>query len=226
VVARSADAPAQGGRELTDAWVGALAGSGLPIARSEGAAARPRISFGAPLPSGIAAEGELVDVVLTDRWPAWRVREALAGSLPVGWRLVDLTDVWLAGPPLGGRVAAADYRISLAPTPSASAPILRSACAGLLAEEHLPRMRAKGDGVVRYDLRPLLIDVRVEADGPPVVLVARTRFHPELGSGRPEEVLAALADRLATPLDAAEIVRERLVLAEDVETGPGSSRGR
>ena len=33
--------------------------------------------------------------------------------LPDGWSLVDLYDVWPAGPPLAGRVVAADYRIVL-----------------------------------------------------------------------------------------------------------------
>ena len=61
--------------------------------------------------------GELIDVVLTERWPIWRVRNALTDRLPAGWRLVDLFDVWLAGPPLAGRVVAADYRIELASDP-------------------------------------------------------------------------------------------------------------
>jgi len=49
----------------------------------------------------------------------------------------------------------------------------------------------------------------------------RTRFHPELGTGRPEEVLAALADAAGRPLEAATIVRERLLLIDDLDR-PGS----
>ena len=71
--------------------------------------------------SGMAAERELIDVVLTDRWPAWRVREALASHIPPGWRLIDVFDVWLGGPPLAGRVAAADYRIELEGAPDRAA---------------------------------------------------------------------------------------------------------
>jgi hypothetical protein len=136
--------------------------------------------------------------------------------LPTGWRLVDLGDVWLAGPPLAGRVAAADYWISLGPD-APDAPVLASACELLLAASALPRERQKGDGMVRYDLRPLLVDVGVAAAGPPVVLRARTRFHPELGSGRPEEVVAALADAAGVALEIAFIERERLILADDLE---------
>jgi radical SAM-linked protein len=220
VLARAASAPAQTQRELNDAWESAIRSAGLPLAWSEGATPRPRISFGAPLPVGIAADGELIDIVLTERWPVYRVREALNGVMPDGWRLVDLQDVWLAGPPLGGRVAAADYVITLAAgdagAPAKVAADFDAACAALLAAPHLPRDRAKGSGTVTYDLRPLLLSIRVADAGPPIVLAVRTRFHPELGTGRPEEVVGALADVVGTGLTIDAIVRERLILAEDL----------
>ncbi len=220
VLARSADAPTQTQRDLAEAWEAAITGAGLPLARTEGATARPRISFGAPLTVGMAADGELIDVVLTERLPVWQVREALTAVLPDGWRLVDLQDVWLLGPPLAGRVAAADYRIELAGAEDGEVVALETACRDLLAARRIERERTKGTGVVTYDLRPLVIDVRVVSSGPPVVLRTRTRFHPELGTGRPEEVVAALATLLGANVEAATIVRERLLLAEDlVETG-------
>lgn len=214
VVARSADAPALAQREAADAWIAAIDGAGLPVARTEGEKPRPRISFGAPLPIGMAAEADLIDVVLLERWPVWRVREALDGRVPEGWQLLQLQDVWLAGPPLAGRVAAADYRIELSGSPDVTA--LASAADQLLATRSIVRERPKGATTVPYDLRPLLIDVRVDAGATPVVLT-RTRFHPELGTGRPEEVLAALADGVGAPLEARSIVRERLLLIDDLD---------
>jgi radical SAM-linked protein len=216
VLARAAAAPAQTQRELSDAWESAIREAGLPLAWSEGATPRPRISIGAPLPVGMSAGGELLDIVLTERWPIYRVREALTRAMPDGWRLVDLQDVWLAGPALAGRIAAADYRITLA-DPAARAEVLEPACARLLAAERISRERAKGSGTVTYDLRPLVIALRVTDAGPPVVLSARTRFHPELGTGRPEEVVAALGDLAGSPLVVEAIVRERLILAEDLD---------
>jgi hypothetical protein len=162
----------------------------------------------------MAAEGELMDVVLGDRWPAWRVREALIAHLPPGWRLVDLFDVWLAGPALAGQVAAADYRIELAA--DADAASLQRACAELLARPQLLRERPKGGGTVTYDLRPLLIDVSVREPGPPPVIVTRTRFHPELGMGRPEEVVAALGSATGVALVVGSITRQQLILSEDL----------
>ena len=202
VVARSAGGAtaADPQRDVAEAWLAALESAGLPLARTEGARARARISFGAPLPVGMAATGELIDVVLTERWPAWRVREALEGRLPPDWRLVELSDVWLAGPPLAGRVAAADYRITLAALPAIDAASLRGAAQVLLAASRIVRQRAKGTGMIDYDLRALLVDVAVVDDGPPVVIETRTRFHPELGTGRPEEVVAAMGDHLGVSL--------------------------
>ena len=157
--------------------------------------------------------------MLTERWPAWRLREAVEPIVPPGWRLVDAHDVWLAGPALAGRVAAADYRVTLAPTDPPEPDLagrLSAAAEALLAARRLERQRRKGDGVVSYDLRPLLVDVAVR-DGDPIRIVTRTRLHPELGSGRPEEVIAALGDFVGRDLAVVAIARERLVLAEDLE---------
>jgi radical SAM-linked protein len=213
VVARTADAPDEAQREVVDRWVSAIESAGLPVTWTDGERSRPRIAFGAPLPIGMAANGELIDVVLCERWPAWRVREALAGLVPAGWRLVDLHDVWLAGPPLAGRVAAADYEVVLSGDPPVEP--LRQAGGDLLAASELRRRRSRGDASVEYDLRPLLIDVTVER-GPPTRMLTRTRFHPELGTGRPEEVVAALAERAGMALEIASVVRDRLILVEDL----------
>jgi radical SAM-linked protein len=217
VARRSADAPPLTQREVAEAWEAAVVESGLPVAITDAARPRARLSFGAPLPLGIAAEAELIDLFLTDRLPTWHVREALSGRLPAGWSLVDLHDVWLAGPPLAGRVVAADYRIVL--TGAAHEANVDIAARRLLDAPELPRDRSRGSETVRYDLRPLIAELAVDA-GPPVVVRARTRFHPELGTGRPEEVLAALAEAAGRPLDPEVIVRERLILADDPDA-PG-----
>lgn len=213
VVAREVDPAAATQRDVADAWALAVESMGLPLARADAGRGRPRISFGAPLPARVAAEAELIDIVLTERWPIWRVREAILGGMPPGWRLVDVYDVWLAGPPLAGQVVAADYRITF--TDAVDPSSLERAARGLLDATSIPLERTKGAAVVRYDLRPLLGDLETRA-GPPPTIVARTRFHPELGSGRPDAVIEALGKLLGTPLEATSIVRERLVLRTDI----------
>ena len=164
----------------------------------------------------MTADGELIDLLLAERWPRWRVREALEHHVPAGWRLIDLADVWLGGPALAGLVAAADYRITLDGVGVTDAEVADAARA-LVDANALPRRREKGGGTVEYDLRPLLIAIAVADAGPPVVVRARTRFHPSLGTGRPEEVVAALGDQLGRPVAITEIVRERLLLADELD---------
>ena len=202
-------------RDVAAAWAAALDAAGLPLVDATAGRGRSRMSFGAPLPVGTAAERELMDIVLTERWPAWRVRAALAGVIPAGWRLVDAFDVWLGGPPLAGRVVAADYRIQLTDVPDAAA--LEAAARDLMAATSIPRERVKGGSAVAYDLRPLVTSITIQA-GSPVVVHARTRFDPELGTGRPEEVVGALGDRLGSPLEIGAVVRERIVVDEDFGT--------
>ena len=212
VVAREAGL-AGSQREVTAEWTAAIEAAGLPLVGGDSGRGRSRIAFGAPLPVGMAAERELIDIVLTESWPVWRLREALAPHIPTGWTLLEVQDVWLGGPPLAGRVGAADYRIEL--EGGADPVALQAAAADLVAAARIPRHRLKGGTIVDYDLRPLLVSITVEP-GPPLMVRTRTRFDPELGTGRPEEVLGALGDRLGSPLDARSIVRERLFLDEDL----------
>ena len=201
------------GREYIALWEAALAESGLPVAISE--AGRYRFALGAPLPARTVGRAELADLWLTERLPAWRVREGLERVLPGGHALAALDDVWPGAPALAGRVAAADYRVTLASSVDADA--IAAAAGRLLAAERLPRERAKGGGVKTYDLRPLLISIDTAVEEERVVVRIRSRIHPELGSGRPEEVIAALSDELGTALDAVETVRERLLLLDELE---------
>ncbi len=107
---------------------------------------------------------------------------------------------------------AADYRIEIAPVLDPRG--LVTAARSLLEARELPRTRPKGGDVVTYDLRRLLVNLTVDAErGTPIRV--RTRIHPEFGSGRPEEVLAALGERVGSPLDVRSVVRERLVLSDD-----------
>jgi hypothetical protein len=169
----------------------------------------------------MAAERELVDVLLSERLPVDQVRLAIIGALPAGHELIELHDVWLGEPPLPGQTAAADYRIELEGRPDAA--LLTDAAAHLIASSSLIRPKPKGGG--DYDLRPLVDHVAVEGGGAdagtganadvPVVLRMRTRFDPERGAGRPDEVVAALAELAGAELSIGTIVRERVVLASE-----------
>jgi hypothetical protein len=212
VLARSAEAPRLSGRELADTWEAAVEATGLPVHRAPGRA-RTRVAFGAPLQLGIAAEHELADVFLASRLPIWVVRAALSDGIPEGWTLMDLFDVWVGGPALAGRVVAADYRIVL--DDAVEVVTVAAAARDMLEARSLVRTRQKGETSVEYDLRPLVERIDVDATTEPKCLRVRTRILPELGTGRPEEVVAEIGDRLGRPVEIRSIVRERLILAGD-----------
>jgi len=215
-VRREADAPAIGQREQQLAWEGGVLASGLPVALGDGESPRPRVVSGAPLTQGMASDGELYEVFLTRRCPIWQVRESLAGALPDGHALLDLEDVWLGEAPLPGRVVGAVYEAVVAGT-DASRDALARATSGVLAASTLPRERVKGERRVAYDLRPFIDGLEVIGEGGSgsgsVLLSMHLRHDPEKGVGRPEEVIAELADRVG-PFEVLRIRRTALVLTE------------
>jgi radical SAM-linked protein len=225
VLARAPATPDAAQREQLAAWEAAFAGCGLPVAGLDAARPRPRFAIAAPLAVTIPGEAELLDVWLVERLPAWRVREVLAASMPSGWRLVDVYDVWLGEPALPGRVVASVYRATFAPG-SGEVSLLTGAAAALLAASSLPRERRKGETVISYDLRPFIDDVVVvESDGG--AIVRTTLSHdPEKGVGRPEELLAALGEAAGLPLQPVSLVRERLVLGDPPAPPPSAARRR
>jgi hypothetical protein len=99
---------------------------------------------------------------------------------------------------------------------------VRVAAEALCAAATLPRERRKGEAMIAYDLRPFVQAIEVaEVDAVPgrdlaivgPILRMTLRHDPEKGIGRPEEVLAALEERVGFPLEVHSLVRERLVLA-------------
>lgn len=197
-------------REIESAWEEGLARSTLPVAVAGGARARPRLAFGAPVPVGVTAEREPLDLYLSRRLTIADVRARLVEALPPGHALVELHDVWLGEASVTGRVVAADYRVDL------DAPVepLARAVATMLGADRLPRAARKGDVARSYDLRPLIVSLDVQASPSPGVIVRmRLRHRPEGGSGRPDEVITTLGEAAGIDLRVRAIVRERLLLA-------------
>jgi radical SAM-linked protein len=200
-------------RDIADRWIAGLQAQGLPLPRGEGRPKAP-LSFAAPLPLGVVADCELADLVLAERLPAWRVREAVARAIPAELDLLDVHDVWLGSRPLAALVRAADYRTVLDPAvEAADLDRTEHAVDQLMAATTLERERPRAAGTVRYDLRPLLERVRLDR-GPDPALRIRTRFLPDRGAGRPEEVVAALEALAGCSIPTSGTTRQRLILAE------------
>jgi radical SAM-linked protein len=164
----------------------------VPVSMSEGFNPRPRLVFAAPLPLGMLAEHELADLVLAERLTMPNLRERLARCLPPGYAVTDLFDVWVGAPALAPQLVAADYRVTLL---GVEASALAAAVERLLAAESLPRTRAKENRTIRYDLRPLIHELRA-GGGPAATLWMRLRHSQAGGTGRADEVVSVLADEV------------------------------
>jgi radical SAM-linked protein len=225
-VCRGPDACHVPHRDVVASWETAMRASDLPLAETAAPRPRPRILFAAPVPVGMLAERELIDVGLTECRPVHEVREAVASAAPTGYRLIDLYDVWTGAPPLPSLVMAADYRASVTVRPGAEvdstgeaptrAAALEAAIEDLLAARRIEIGREKGGGATTIDIRPHLLRLRgtIGQDGS-VQLDMRMLLGGSAGVGRPEEVAAALAGRLGRELAVTEVVRERIHLADD-----------
>ena len=237
VLARSADAPDLGPRELLAAWATALEEAGL---RDATAVEPSRLVPGAPVPVGLTGDAELADLFMPERRTAADVRARLHDHLPAGYRLVDLHDVWPGEPPLPGLVVAGDYRVDVAArveaaseagstsdspadggaSASLAAPdpaALRDAVATFLASARIERVRSRPERAGAANLRPLVADIRVVSDHE---LWMRLRFDSALGTGRPDEVVTALGSLAGQMFVAVRRHRERLWLKGEEPAPP------
>lgn len=205
VFARDAEAQFLSHLDAVRLWERAFRRGEIPVATSEGFTPRSKLIFAAPLQLGMLAEHELADLFLAERLTAPDLRDRLAAGMPRGYRVVDLHDVWVGAPAMAPQLAAADYRLTLLNVERSP---LERAAATLMAAERLPRERRKEERSIEYDLRPLLLDLRVIPANPESVppetaaavaatgLWMRLRHSQERGSGRADEVVAALADEM------------------------------
>ena len=218
ILARTGAAPDLSQRELMAAWTAALDEAGLRDPRAE---TLTRFVPGAPIPAGLTADREPADLFLPVARPAPDVRRRLGATVPSGYRLVELHDVWVGEPALPGLVVAGDYCVDVDVGPPAGAgrdrtppadDRLREGVAVLLAATVLERPGSRPGRGTAGNLRPLIEDIRVVSDHE---LWMRLRFDPTLGTGRPEEVVAALGAVTGLALVATRRHRERLWLRDE-----------
>jgi len=173
--------------DLMRSWERAIKRAGLPIAYSGGFTRHPQLALAAPLPVGATAEGELMDVFLETPVAADEFHQRLVAQTPPGLSIVRVVEVPLDVPSLQSLVREWVWRAVLPPETDLEELCRRAAA--FLALESCPWEQTRDKEVRRYDLRPLVLDLRVEQTKHGVAFVAR--FRAEAG-GRPEQLAAAL----------------------------------
>lgn len=191
--------------DLMRFWERALRRAGLPVAYSEGFTPHPQISLAAPLPVGTTSDAELMDVFLTERMAPREFLKRAAEQLPAGIGLVSAEEVGLALPSVQADVRFAEYDVTVAGGDVGDAVAKIDA---FLAAASMPWEHRRQEEVRSYDIRALVESIeilRVAADEWRLRMRLRSDSS---GSGRPEQVVAALG--LPAPQ---RIHRMKLVLA-------------
>ena len=171
-------------------WQRALQRAGVTLAYSEGFSPHPRISLAAPLAVGVTSEAELMDIVC-NKWvsPHW-FTAAVSQQLPPGIEILQVYQIALSQPSLQSQVRYIEYRVE-AETEEGQRDI-ESAITSLLSTTHLPWQHQRDTGWRSYDLRALIDDLwLIDWHHPRATIGMRLRCD-NTGSGRPEQVAAAL----------------------------------
>ena len=190
--------------DLMRFWERALRRAGLPVAYSEGFSPHPQISLAAPLPVGTTSDAELMDVFLSERITPKTFVSKAATQLPSGIAVIAAEEVGLTLPSVQADVRFAEYEVEIA----GEATVAKAKVDAFLAAASVPWEHRRQDEVRAYDIRALVehVDLR---DTPVGGVCLRMRLRSDTtGSGRPEQVVAALG--LPPP---SRIHRTKLVLA-------------
>lgn len=191
--------------DLMRFWERALRRAGVPVAYSEGFSPHAQISLAAPLPVGTTSEAELMDVFLEERMTPRRLIERTTPQLPPAIGIRSVQEVGLSLPALQAAVRFAEYDVDLE---DGAAPDVEAAVAAFLAAESVPWQHMREDEVRQYDIRTLVDDIRVTGAGQGPVRLRMRLKNDNSGSGRPDQVVAALG--LGAP---ERIHRTKLILA-------------
>lgn len=164
------------------ALVRALIRARWPLAHSGGFNPAPRLSIPLPRVVGVAADGQLAVVEVTDASSPQRLHAALAAAFPPGWRLIAVEPQGGAKP----HAVEVAYAIELSDAETAE---MRPRLEALVAAVEWVVDRRDRDGTPRgpVDVRPSLQSICIE-DGV-LHFTLRTDVR---GTARPQEILTAL----------------------------------
>ena len=147
-------------RDITDAWEAALKAANLPVAFSEGKRPSAQMAPGAPLPQGATSDGELIDVFFAERIDPAEALCALSCQFPEGIEVVGVEEIGVAGPSLQSQMRWAEYTVDV-PVDDLSDSDVEEAIERILSARTLPAEYRRETKVRHYDLRPLILDLRL-----------------------------------------------------------------
>lgn len=171
-------------------WHRAFVRARIPLSHSEGFNPRPRISLAVPLSVGVTSESELMDVFLKRPVSPHYFNDAVSQQLPGGSRIFAVSQVGPHLPSLQSLARMAEYTVTV--HSEGSRDDVQEALRSLLARQSLPWQHQRDTGPRSYDLRALIDDLWIIDCGGSSCFLGMRLHCGSKGSGRPEQVTAAL----------------------------------
>ncbi len=176
--------------DIVRLWQRAFNRAGIEIAFSSGFTPHPKISLAAPLPLGVTSEAELMDIFCVRGVAPHFFASSVNQQLPSGMTVDKVFPIAFDLPSLQSQVSRAEYKVVIDIENELSD--LKEALERLLALESLPWQHQRDTGMKQYDLRELIDDLWLIELKPPVATLGMRLRCDSTGSGRPEQVIAAL----------------------------------
>ena len=197
-------------------WERTLRRADLPLLYKQGFNPQPHIQFAAPLGLGMTGRAELMDAIFSPPVPLGELARRIREKLPPGAFLHGLEEVELKTKALQTLTIGADYTIFLfAEAQEIPAGLIQQRIEDFWARDEEWRQRERGGETYRYNLRPLIFELRYEGYDPTSEehrIFLRVQQRPG-ATGRPDEVVAALGlDDFARTLR-----RDRIYFADRAE---------
>ena len=182
--------------------------SRIPIAYTQGFNRRPRMSLAAALPLGFTSNCELADIWLEKEVDLVEARQQMQEKMAPGIKVSAIEAVSLAAPSLQSVTKSAIYSATL--LDEVNELELQHRIGEIMDADSLLRQRKQGKGKVKeYDLRPLIIELKVDQPLNNLTRLRMKLFLEPGKTGRPDEVLSALSLDPA----AARIQRTNMILS-------------
>ena len=205
----TSEARGLGQRDLARAWEEAVVAANLPLAHSEGKRSGALIQIAVALPQGVTSDGELADVFLERAVDPVAALAGVKKTMRPGVEAMSIEEVGVGGRSLQALLRWAEYDVRV-PSNGLSAEDLRRRISALLDASSVPAEHQREKKVRKYDLRPLVLDIRLEGveDGA-FRLLMRLRAEQEMTARADQTVLAL---KLPEPLS----VHRRCLHVDDV----------
>jgi radical SAM-linked protein len=176
--------------DLIRLWQRALNRAGIPLTYSRGFNPHPQISMALALAMGVTSEAELMDIYVDKFISPHTFTAAIGRQLPRGVAVNGVITTPLTMPSLQSQVRQAEYTVTIATQKGKDE--IESALNALLDKETLPWQHQRDTGPKKYDLRALIDDLWLMDWRPGVCTIGMRLRCDSNGSGRPEQVAAAL----------------------------------